>query len=114
MAVDSIIASPTNKVRVIVAEASGCWAREESAVATAFPSAKAGPIAPKLVLIPAVQIDATAMIVKLSIVSPFLYFLIFVFHDIVPLTLEFAIGSDLRALVAAAIYTAARTLKIYA
>ena len=35
MAVDSIIARPTNSVRVMVAEASGCWASEVSATATA-------------------------------------------------------------------------------
>ena len=40
MAVDSIIARPTNRVRVIVAEASGCCASELSAVATAFPAFK--------------------------------------------------------------------------
>src|ERR1022692_345178 len=70
MAVDSIIASPTNNVRVMVAEASGCWASEVSAVATALPSAKAGPIQPKPVVMPAMTIDATAIIVMLSIVSP--------------------------------------------
>src|SRR5271165_2252352 len=70
MASDSIIASPTNSVRVIVAEASGCWARELSAVATALPSANAGPNVPKLVVMPAMTMDATAMIVMLSIVCP--------------------------------------------
>ena len=38
MANDSIIARPTNRVRVIVLEASGCWASELSAVATALTS----------------------------------------------------------------------------
>src|SRR4030042_6993344 len=71
MAVDSIIARPTNKVRVMVGEASGCWASELSAVATALPSARAGPIVPKPVVMPAVTIDATAIIVMLSIGSPF-------------------------------------------
>ena len=47
MAMDSIIARPTNKVRVMVAEASGCWASEVSAVATALPSASAGPDGPQ-------------------------------------------------------------------
>src|SRR3989338_7875193 len=70
MAVDSIIARPTNKVRVMVAEASGCSARELSAVATAFPSESAGPIVPKPVVTPAVTIDATAIIVMLSINTP--------------------------------------------
>src|SRR5664279_1016646 len=71
MAVDSIIARPTNKVRVMVAEASGCWASELSAVATARPSASAGPIQPKPVVRPAMTIDATAIMVMLSMVSPF-------------------------------------------
>src|ERR1039458_5541135 len=71
MAVDSIIARPTNNVRVMVAEASGCWASELSAVATALPSASAGPIVPKPVVMPAMTIDATAIIVMLSIESPF-------------------------------------------
>src|SRR5208283_1771644 len=70
MAVDSIIARPTNKVRVMVAEASGCCASEVSAVATALPSASAGPIVPKPVAMPAMTIDATAIIVMLSTVSP--------------------------------------------
>src|SRR5664279_2935548 len=70
MAVDSIIARPTNKVRVMVAEASGCWANELSANATAFPSASAGPKQPKPMVMPAMTIDATAIIVKLSIISP--------------------------------------------
>src|ERR1700683_4662937 len=43
----------------MVAEASGCWARELSAVATAFPSASAGPMVPKPVVMPAMTIDAT-------------------------------------------------------
>src|ERR1700689_5512398 len=70
MAMDSIIARPTNKVRVMVAEASGCWANEVSAVATALPSASAGPMAPKLIVMPAMTIDATALRVRLSTVSP--------------------------------------------
>src|ERR1035437_2447288 len=71
MAVDSIIARPTNRVRVMVAEASGCWASEVSAVATDLPSASAGPMQPKPVVRPAMTIDATAIIVMLSIVSRF-------------------------------------------
>ena len=46
IAVDSTIASPTNKVRVIVLDSSGCWAIEASACATAFPSPMAGAIDP--------------------------------------------------------------------
>src|ERR1017187_7453838 len=70
MTKDSIIASPTNKVRVIVEEASGCWASAVSADATALPCASAGPIAPIAVVIPVITIDATATIVMLSTVSP--------------------------------------------
>ena len=47
MAMDSIIARPTNKVRVIVAEASGCWASEVRAVATALPFRQRRPHAPE-------------------------------------------------------------------
>src|SRR4029077_4381143 len=65
-AVDSIIASPTNRVRVIVAEASGCCANEVIAVATARPSPSAGPAQPMPVVRPAVTIEATAMKVPLS------------------------------------------------
>ncbi len=44
---DSIIARPTNKVRVMVFAASGCWASERKAVETARPSPTAGAILPK-------------------------------------------------------------------
>src|ERR1035437_7146202 len=71
MAVDSIIARPTNRVRVMVAEASGCWANEVRAVATARPSPSAGHIQPRLVVRPAVTIEATAMRVMLSIICSF-------------------------------------------
>src|SRR5580704_1316181 len=71
MAVDSIIASPTNSVRVMVADASGCCARELSAVATALPSPSAGPRTPMPVVMPAVTIDATAIMVMLSKVPPY-------------------------------------------
>src|ERR1019366_2589802 len=67
---DSIIASPTNRVRVIVVAVSGCCASEANAVATARPSPSAGPILPRAIVSPAVTIDATAIIVMLSIVSP--------------------------------------------
>src|ERR1039458_2638847 len=67
---DSIIASPTNKVRVMVEEASGCWASAVSANATALPCASDGPMAPIAVVIPAMTIDTTATIVMLSTVSP--------------------------------------------
>src|SRR5579862_5182884 len=68
MAVDSIIARPTNRVRVMVAEASGCCARALSAVATDRPSPRAGAIHPMLIVMPAVTMEATAMLVILSIV----------------------------------------------
>src|SRR5512140_1691013 len=65
---DSIIARPTNRVRVIVAAASGCCARELNAVATARPSPSAGPILPSAIVRPAVKIEAIAMSVMLSMV----------------------------------------------
>src|SRR5208283_723018 len=71
MANDSIIARPTNNVRVIVAEASGCCAREVRAVATDRPSPSAGHMQPMPVVSPAVAIEATATIVLLSMGSPF-------------------------------------------
>src|SRR5664279_5080762 len=70
MAVDSIMASPTNRVRVIVAEASGCCASAVSAVATARPSASAGPMVPNPVVMPAMTIDATATMVRMSMLFP--------------------------------------------
>ena len=71
MAVDSIIANPTNKVRVMVEPASGCCAIASKAVETAFPSPIAGIIVPMLVVNPAVIIDATAIIVVLSMFNFF-------------------------------------------
>src|SRR5580698_8659085 len=70
MATDSIMARPTNKVRVMVAAASGCCARELNAVATARPSPRAGPTLPSAIVRPAVTIEATAMSVMLSMESP--------------------------------------------
>jgi hypothetical protein len=64
MARDSIIARPTNRVLVIVAEASGCCASELNAVETACPSPIAGAITPMLIVNPEVTIDATAIIVE--------------------------------------------------
>jgi NADH:ubiquinone oxidoreductase subunit B-like Fe-S oxidoreductase len=71
IAVDSIIAKPTNNVLVIVGAASGCCAIELKAVATAFPSLSAGNIQPIPVVSPAVTIDATAMIDIVSILILF-------------------------------------------
>jgi hypothetical protein len=70
IAVDSIIAKPTNNVLVIVGAASGCCAIALKAVETDFPSPKAGNIHPMLVENPAVTIDATAIIDTLSIFNP--------------------------------------------
>src|ERR1035437_7287421 len=105
MAVDSIIARPTNTVRVMVAEASGCWASDVSAVATALPSARAGPMQPKPVVIPAMTIDATAIIVMLSTITPSV-----VIAHAATLCIGTALG--LRTRVAAAMYTAVRMLKM--
>ena len=67
MAVDSIIASDTYKVLVMVGAASGCCAIELKADEAAFPSLNAGNIHPIPVVSPAVTIDATAITVILSI-----------------------------------------------
>src|ERR1022692_3825291 len=67
---DSIIARPTNKVRVIVVAESGCCASELNAVATARPSPSAGPMLPRAIVRPAVTIEASAMSVMLSMVRP--------------------------------------------
>src|SRR5277367_1917924 len=74
---DSIIASPTNKVRVMVEAASGCCASELKAVATARPSPSAGPTLPMAIVRPAVAIEATAMMVMLSIIISFGCFVLF-------------------------------------
>src|ERR1017187_4081081 len=76
---DSIIARPTNKVRVIVVAASGCCASELNAVATARPSPSAGPILPRAIVRPAVTIEAIAMSVVLSMVRPFVVGVLFQF-----------------------------------
>jgi len=73
IAVDSIIANPTNKVLVIVGAASGCCAIELNADATDLPSPMAGNIHPIPVVSPAVTIEATAISVGLSIFfTPFI------------------------------------------
>jgi uncharacterized membrane protein YphA (DoxX/SURF4 family) len=72
IAVDSIIANPTNSVLVIVGAASGCCAMELNADDTDLPSPMAGIIQPMPVVSPAVTIDATAMRVVLSI---FIFFI---------------------------------------
>lgn len=70
IAVDSIIANPTNSVLVIVDDASGCCAIDVSADDTERPSAKAGIMQPMPVVKPAVTIEITAIHVVLSIVLP--------------------------------------------
>jgi hypothetical protein len=55
---------------VMVAEASGCCAREVRAVATDFPSPSAGARHPIPIVKPAVTIDAMAIAVVLSIKPP--------------------------------------------
>jgi hypothetical protein len=67
MANDSIMANPTNKVRVMVEAASGCWAMELNADEIDLPCPKAGIVTPMLVVIPAVTIDTTATNAELSI-----------------------------------------------
>src|SRR5476649_2121606 len=88
---DSIIARPTNKVRVIVASASGCCARELNAVATERPSPSAGPILPRAIVRPAVTIEAIAMSVMLSMLRPF----VIGFFSIFGLGLGFGSGLSL-------------------
>src|SRR5450432_72977 len=70
------MASPTNRVRVMVEAASGCCASELKAVATARPSPSAGPTLPMAIVRPAVTIEATAMMVMLSIMISFGSFVI--------------------------------------
>ena len=71
IAIDSIMAKPTNNVLVIVGAASGCCAMELNADDTALPSPSAGIIQPMPVVSPAVTIDITAIIVVLSILFLF-------------------------------------------
>src|SRR5581483_6966315 len=68
---DSIIARPTNSVRVMVGAASGCWAIEVNAVATARPWLMAGPKQPNPMVTPAVMMEAMAMTDVLSILLPY-------------------------------------------
>jgi len=70
IAIDSIIAKPTNKVRVMVDAESGCCAIELNADATARPSPKAGPTLPIPIVIPAVIIDVAAI----SVMSVIIWF----------------------------------------
>ena len=67
MAIDSIIAKPTNKVRVIVDAASGCCANALKAFEIARPSPSAGAMLPMEIVTPAVMIETIAIRVILSI-----------------------------------------------
>ena len=87
----------------MVAEASGCCASALSAVATDRPSPSAGAMHPRPIVRPAVTIEAMATRVMLSIVCPLADSLLF--HAL-------GAGIGLRVRVAAAMYTAARMLKI--
>ena len=102
---DSIIARPTNRVRVMVAEASGCCASAVSAVATDFPSPRAGAMQPTAMVRPAVMIEATAMRVMGSI-----EYCAFVRGRFKGWMRASELGARVR--VAAAMYTAARMLKM--
>src|ERR1700691_4416846 len=102
MAVDSIIARPTNSVRVMVAEASGCCASDASADATDRPSLRAGAMHPTPVVRPAVTMEATAMMVMVSMGFP---------QVVAGFTVD-GEGVRSRVRVAAAMYTAARMLKM--
>src|SRR5271170_6328122 len=67
------MAKPTNNVRVIVGEASGCCANDVSAVATARPSPRAGHADPMAIVRPEVTIEKIAMSVLLSIELSFVF-----------------------------------------
>src|SRR5205823_13625826 len=67
MAIDSIMARPTNRVRVMAPASSGCWAIAVRACITARPSERAGPMVPIAVVRPAVMIETRPMIVTVSI-----------------------------------------------
>jgi len=62
------MAKPTNRVRVITSEESGCWAKDARADATAFPCARAGNIHPIPVVNPAMMIEMNPIKVELSII----------------------------------------------
>src|SRR5664279_590070 len=105
MATDSTMAKPTNNVRVMVAEASGCCASALNAVESARPSPSAGPMLPMAIVRPDAKIDATAIMVMLSMVFPFVVSVHFAFA-----ASDSGLGLLLR--VAAAMYTVARMLKM--
>src|SRR5208282_4020564 len=65
MAMDSIIASPINRVRLMVPASSGCWAMELSACTMAFASPRAGAIDPMAMHRAAATIDVMPIIVTL-------------------------------------------------
>src|ERR1019366_9186511 len=70
MAIDSIIAKPIKRVRLMVPASSGCWAIERSACAIALASPSAGPIDPIAMHRAAAAMEVTPMMLTLSINSP--------------------------------------------
>jgi hypothetical protein len=72
MAVDSIMARPTNKVQLIVDASSGCWAIAVMAREIAIPSPIPGPIEPMPIVIPDATMEATAIQVVESMRKSFL------------------------------------------
>src|ERR1039458_2892910 len=116
MARDSIMARPTNSVRVMVAEASGCCASEVRAEATERPSPSAGAMHPTQIVRPAVPIDVTATSVMLSMAGPPVgsWALLHVAGAGSGVDLGAGVGAGVgsRMRVAAAMYTAARMLKM--
>src|ERR1035437_7575302 len=72
MAMDSIMASPINRVRLIVPASSGCWAMELRACAMALPSPRAGAIDPMAMHRAAATIDVLPISVTLFMFRSFL------------------------------------------
>src|ERR1041385_7758687 len=64
---DSIMANPMKRVRLIVLDASGCWAREVKAAMMARLSPKAGAMAPIAIVRLAAAMEVMPIIVELSI-----------------------------------------------
>jgi hypothetical protein len=87
IAIDSIIARPTNKVRVRVDAVSGCWAIELNADITARASPKAGLILPIAIVSPAVMMEAAPINVILSMVLFLLFLRLLIYSILSPLLL---------------------------
>src|ERR1019366_3505133 len=71
MAMDSIMASPTNRVRLMVPASSGCWAMELRACTMAFASPRAGAIDPMAMHRAAATIDVMPITVTLFMLRSF-------------------------------------------